>query len=53
MYLKYVIKLENTIYAAQVGVEVMLYICIWDVRGLNITWDISYPEGFHGFPQFP
>jgi hypothetical protein len=20
---------------------------------LNITWDISYPEGFHGFPQFP
>jgi hypothetical protein len=29
------LSVENTIYAEQVGLEVMLYICIWDILDLN------------------
>jgi hypothetical protein len=46
------LSVENIIYAEQVGVEVMLYICIWHIVGLKFTWNISYPEVFHGFPWF-
>jgi hypothetical protein len=30
---------------------VMFWTYILEVLGLHLSWDISYPEIFHGFPQ--
>jgi hypothetical protein len=28
----------------QDGVAVLLYFCVWEVLGSDLTWDTSYPD---------